>query len=132
MSFLSAGNVDSNVEFNLDDIWSSLECKDSDKSFEDIIQRIEATESKVQKLNTQIHKVFSENPGKFSSLPNLDPSDPNSVSLVGAKESADQKKSISIAQVSEPDLVTKDKSPTSTSNLRRSVRRPRPKHISDA
>ncbi|KAI4346518.1 hypothetical protein L6164_007408 [Bauhinia variegata] len=63
-----ACNADDSQEFGLNNIWSSLDSRDSDKSFEDMIKKIEAVDSQVEKLRSRIDKVVNENPGKFHSV----------------------------------------------------------------
>ncbi|KAJ1443685.1 hypothetical protein SESBI_00281 [Sesbania bispinosa] len=46
------GNTDNTEEFNLNDMWSSVEHEDNDKSFNDIIQTIDKLLSQVEKLKT--------------------------------------------------------------------------------
>ena len=57
-----AGDAGNNKDLGLNDIWSCLELKDSDKSFEEIIKKIEALQWQVHKLKARIDKVISENP----------------------------------------------------------------------
>lgn len=71
----NCGNLDKvtngNNEFEINYGWPSLEFGDGDNSFEQILRKIEVTHLQVHKLKTQIDKVISENPGKFSSMNQL-------------------------------------------------------------
>ncbi|KAL4336824.1 hypothetical protein HN51_046582 [Arachis hypogaea] len=67
----NGGNID-DIEFKLDDLWSYVDYENSDKSLDDIIQKIEAVQSQVHKLKTRIDKVIKENSGKFDSGTQLD------------------------------------------------------------
>ncbi|XP_020990530.1 uncharacterized protein LOC107473266 [Arachis duranensis] len=67
----NGGNID-DIEFKLDDLWSYVDYENSDKSLDDIIQKIEAVQSQVHKLKTRIDKVIKENSGKFDSGNQLD------------------------------------------------------------
>ncbi|KAJ1439512.1 hypothetical protein SESBI_02452 [Sesbania bispinosa] len=53
------GNNDTNEEFELNDLWSSVDYEDNDKSLDDFIQKIEAIQSQVQKLKTRYDKPAS-------------------------------------------------------------------------
>ena len=69
---ISADKVtNGNNEFEINYGWPSLEFGDGDNSFEQILRKIEVTHLQVHKLKTQIDKVISENPGKFSSMNQL-------------------------------------------------------------
>ncbi|XP_029130564.1 uncharacterized protein LOC109815160 isoform X1 [Cajanus cajan] len=52
------GVNDSNEELKLNDEWSSIEYEHIDKSLDDIIQKIEAVQSQVQKLKTRTDTVL--------------------------------------------------------------------------
>lgn len=89
---ISGDNNDDNQEFELNDMWSSKDYENNDKSLDDIIQKIEAVRSQVHDLKTRIDKVVSENPRKFCSVTHLsmlglsdgfNHSDLNSASLAG-------------------------------------------------
>ncbi|GMY24663.1 Elongation factor 4 [Fagus crenata] len=71
----NCGNLDKvtngNNEFEINYGWPSLEFGNGDNSFEQILRKIEVTHLQVHKLKTQIDKVISENPGKFSSMNQL-------------------------------------------------------------
>ena len=56
----------------MDDLWSYVDYENTDKSLNDIIEKIEAVQSQVHKLKTRIEKVISENSGKFDSVTRLD------------------------------------------------------------
>ncbi|KAA8527245.1 hypothetical protein F0562_034658 [Nyssa sinensis] len=58
-------------EFGINDDCSFLESKDTDKSLEHILQKIEVVHSRVHKLKAQLDMVMSKNAGKFSSSENL-------------------------------------------------------------
>lgn len=79
-------------EFKLNDMWSFVDHEDNDKSFIDIIQKVDELMPQVEKLKTRIDNVISENRGKFCSVTQLSiigPSDGfnhpghNSASLAG-------------------------------------------------
>ncbi|KAI4352727.1 hypothetical protein L6164_006948 [Bauhinia variegata] len=53
----TACNADDPQELGLNNIWSSVNTKDSDKSLEEMIQKIEAAQSRVDKLRSQIGKT---------------------------------------------------------------------------
>ncbi|TKY68937.1 hypothetical protein E2542_SST05200 [Spatholobus suberectus] len=65
------GVNDSNEEFKLNDVWSSIEYGNIDKSLDDIIQKIEVIQSQVQQLKTRTDTVISENRRKFCSVTQL-------------------------------------------------------------
>lgn len=68
----TGGSADYKEDFQLNDAWqSTVDREDNDKSLDDIIQKIEAAESQVQKLKNRIEKVVSENAGKFRSVTQL-------------------------------------------------------------
>ncbi|KAE9592185.1 hypothetical protein Lalb_Chr19g0126551 [Lupinus albus] len=62
------GNADNNEDLELGIAGFTVDREDNNKLLDDIIQKIEAIQSHVQKLKTQIDKVVSENPGKFRSV----------------------------------------------------------------
>lgn len=73
-----SGSVnDSNKEFNLNDEWSSGEYENIDKSLDDIIQKIEAIQSRVQQLKTRTEMVICENRGKSCSVTQLSMHEPS-------------------------------------------------------
>lgn len=106
----------------MNDILSSLDYKDNDKSLENINLKIEAVQSQVHGLKTRIDKVVTENPEKLCPANNLNilgPSDDtnlfdlSSASLASefqkAMESIEERKSTFEVQVSEqPGLVIKN------------------------
>ncbi|MED6200608.1 hypothetical protein PIB30_086843 [Stylosanthes scabra] len=59
------GNTDDN-EFKLDDMWSFVDCANSDKSLNDIIQNIEAVRSKFYKLKRLTEQVLFFDPYKVA------------------------------------------------------------------
>ncbi|KAI5431951.1 hypothetical protein KIW84_035910 [Lathyrus oleraceus] len=62
-------DVDNAEEFKLNDTRSSVDHrKDTDKSFLELIEKIEELSSQVENLKTRINTVITENPGKFSSI----------------------------------------------------------------
>ncbi|KAK7277134.1 hypothetical protein RIF29_18284 [Crotalaria pallida] len=77
------GNDDNNQEFELDDVWSSIEYENIDKSLDDVIQKIEAVQSQVHGLKTRIGKVVSENQGNLGPSDRSNQSDLNYASLAG-------------------------------------------------
>ncbi|KAI9125916.1 hypothetical protein K1719_003334 [Acacia pycnantha] len=74
---VATGNVVNAEEFRRNDIFSSLESKDSDKSLEDIILKIEAVHEQVHRLKTRVDTIVSENPGKFTSVNKLSMHEPS-------------------------------------------------------
>lgn len=74
---VATGNAVNTGEFRWNDILSSLESKDSDKSLKDIILKIEAVHEQVHRLKTRIDTVISENPGKFTSVNKLSMHEPS-------------------------------------------------------
>ncbi|KAK7256421.1 hypothetical protein RIF29_29867 [Crotalaria pallida] len=83
------GNADNNEDFGYNVGFSVYheDNEDNDKSLDDIIQKIEAAQSHVQKLKTRIDKVVSENPGIRSAMigpsDGFNHSDLNSASFIG-------------------------------------------------
>ncbi|KAF7825083.1 uncharacterized protein G2W53_016247 [Senna tora] len=75
VAFGNAGNTE---EFRLEDILSSLDCKDSDEILKDLILKIEAVHARIRGLKTRVDTVISENPVKFSSV--------NKLSICGPSE----------------------------------------------
>ncbi|XP_019461076.1 PREDICTED: uncharacterized protein LOC109360557 isoform X1 [Lupinus angustifolius] len=60
-------NAGNNEDLGLNVGGFSADHEDNGKFLDEIVRKIEAIESHVQKLKTQIDKVVSENPGKFRS-----------------------------------------------------------------
>uniref|UniRef100_A0A5B6ZQR1 Uncharacterized protein n=1 Tax=Davidia involucrata TaxID=16924 RepID=A0A5B6ZQR1_DAVIN len=58
-------------EFGVNDEILSLEFKDGDNSLEEILWKIGIVQSQVSKMKTRLHKVMSENAGRFSSTDKL-------------------------------------------------------------
>ncbi|XP_028753200.1 uncharacterized protein LOC114712819 [Neltuma alba] len=145
-----AQSLESNEEFKWNDgilshvendLLSSLDHNDTDKTLRNIFEKIEAAQSEVHKLRARIDKVVNENVGQSSSINNLNtlgprPSnglniyDPKFASLsrmkktISAgdqftgktKESFEEQKSVSLALTSAPDLVAKNAVPNLPSN----------------
>ncbi|XP_028769124.1 uncharacterized protein LOC114726636 isoform X2 [Neltuma alba] len=74
---VATGNAVNAEEFRWNDILSSLESKDSDKSLKDIILKIEAVHEQVHRLKTRIDVVINENPVKFTSVNKLSMHEPS-------------------------------------------------------
>lgn len=65
---ISKGNADNAEEFKLNDMRSSIDHEDNDKSFFDTIQTVERLLLHVANLKARIDNVINENTGKFSSM----------------------------------------------------------------
>lgn len=59
------------TDFGINEGWSSFEFGSGDNSLEQILWKIELAHSKVRKMKTQIDKVISETPSKYSSVNKL-------------------------------------------------------------
>lgn len=59
------GDSGNAVEFKLNDLGSSIDIDDNDKSWYEIIQEIEATQTRVQKLKNRYDMMIKENQGRF-------------------------------------------------------------------
>ncbi|KAK7350432.1 hypothetical protein VNO77_09068 [Canavalia gladiata] len=66
-------------DFTLNDVWSSGDYDNIDKSLDGIIQKIEAIESQVQLLKTRTNTVISKYPRKFCSVTQLSMHGPSDV-----------------------------------------------------
>ncbi|XP_019461078.1 PREDICTED: uncharacterized protein LOC109360557 isoform X3 [Lupinus angustifolius] len=162
-------NAGNNEDLGLNVGGFSADHEDNGKFLDEIVRKIEAIESHVQKLKTQIDKVVSENPGKFRSAtqssnigpidllmpgntlpthegitplietiirPQLEVPSENDVVLIQnqvvkeelhdldnvgnelVEEPVEEPKSISLAQVSEPDLVDENAPHNARPNLK--------------
>uniref|UniRef100_A0A5B6ZUC1 Uncharacterized protein n=1 Tax=Davidia involucrata TaxID=16924 RepID=A0A5B6ZUC1_DAVIN len=63
--------INGNDEFGVNDELLLLEFKDGDNSLEEILWKIGIVQSQVSKMKTRLHKVMSENAGRFSSTDKL-------------------------------------------------------------